>query len=133
MANNEIGQAIKNARVKAGLTQEELAKKCNLATITIRQYESGRRGLNVKQLAHVARAMGVDWADLVPDVPPDAVDPYTADSEAYEAQIIQDKIMELRSRLLFSYDALNDEGKQKAVERIEELTEISRYCLEDAP
>ena len=74
----EIGQNIKKARIAAGLTQEELAKKCGLATITIRQYESGRRGLNLKQLSHVARAIGVDWADLVPDPEPGEEDDYIA-------------------------------------------------------
>ena len=38
-----IGHQIKEARKKAKLTQAELAEKVGVATITIRQYESGKR------------------------------------------------------------------------------------------
>lgn len=97
----DIGQNIKAARTAAGLTQEELAKKCGLATITIRQYESGRRSLNIKQLAHVARAIGVDWADLVPD-------PEPGEEEEYIVEEDRDYVRKIRPHLA-PVDPLTDE------------------------
>lgn len=38
-----IGENIKRLRIEHGMTQEQLAAGCGLATITIRQYESGKR------------------------------------------------------------------------------------------
>lgn len=38
-----VGQRIKKARIKAGLTQKQLAECCGLATGTIQQYELGKR------------------------------------------------------------------------------------------
>lgn len=39
----DFSKRLKGARKLAGLTQEQLAEGCGLATITIRQYESGKR------------------------------------------------------------------------------------------
>ena len=101
----EIGRNIKTARIAAGLTQEELAKKCGLATITIRQYESGKRGLNVKQLDHVARAIGIDWADLVPDPVPS--------EEEYAAEEDREIIRNIRPHLSALDQLSNEESALK--------------------
>lgn len=50
----DFANRLKSARKGAGLTQEQLAAGCGLATITIRQYESGKREPRydtVKQIA----------------------------------------------------------------------------------
>lgn len=60
-----IGKNIKDARRNAGLTQEQLAKKCNLATITIRQYELGKREPKLEQLSSLASALDVHVLDLL--------------------------------------------------------------------
>lgn len=40
----------------------------------------------------------------------------------------------LKHRLLLSFSSLNDEGQEKAVERVQELTEIPRYrCAPEPP
>lgn len=39
---NPIGEQIKDARIKAGITQEELAEKVGVIRQTITEYESGR-------------------------------------------------------------------------------------------
>lgn len=38
-----LGTRIKKARTMAGLTQEQLAEKCEVATMTVSQWEQGRR------------------------------------------------------------------------------------------
>ncbi|MDE6880201.1 MAG: helix-turn-helix domain-containing protein [Oscillospiraceae bacterium] len=61
----DIGMHIKAARRNAGLTQEQLAKKCNLATITIRQYELGKREPKMEQLSSLADALNVHVLELL--------------------------------------------------------------------
>lgn len=55
----DIGYNIKSARNAAGLTQEELARQCGVATITIRQYESGKREPKYDTLERLADALDV--------------------------------------------------------------------------
>ena len=45
---NRIGENIKQARKKRGYTQKELAELCEFATITLRQYESGKRNPKIE-------------------------------------------------------------------------------------
>lgn len=75
----EIGSIIKQRRKEAGLTQEALAKKVGCATITIRQYESGKREPNLSTLHDIANALNVGIFDLLPDDPNQ--DPYEGLSE----------------------------------------------------
>lgn len=63
----EIGRIIKEKRRAAGLTQEELAKKIGCATITIRQYESGKREPGMETLIDISNALGIEIFDLVPE------------------------------------------------------------------
>ncbi len=74
-----IGSIIKQKRKEAGLTQEALAQKVGCATITIRQYESGKREPNVSMLHNLATALNVGIFDLLPDDPNQ--DPYDGLSE----------------------------------------------------
>lgn len=61
----DIGTNIRVARKNARLTQEQLAKKCNLATITIRQYELGKREPKMEQLSALASALGIHILELL--------------------------------------------------------------------
>ena len=65
----DIGILIKQKRKAAGLTQEELAQKIGCATITIRQYESGKREPSIIVLGNLANALDVDIFDLIPEDP----------------------------------------------------------------
>lgn len=50
-----------------GLTQEELAKKAGLSTMSIRRYESGQRIITAETLHRIADALGVHIFDIVLD------------------------------------------------------------------
>lgn len=65
-----IGDKIKNYRKLAGLTQKQLAEKCELAEITIRQYESDKRQPRIEQLCKISDALGIISTDLLDDVRP---------------------------------------------------------------
>ena len=84
----EIGEIIKEKRLAAGLTQEVLAQKAGCATITIRQYESGKREPNITALSNIADALGVDILDLIPTEPQkDPLSGLTEDEREYIAKI----------------------------------------------
>ena len=114
-----IGKRISAARKQAGLTQSQLAEKCTVATITIQQYELDKRQPRLEQLSKIAVALGVTVSDLVDG------DYWSTLSDAErKAAFAANPYKELLNGL---FDQLNDEGQQKAVERVEELTEIPKY------
>lgn len=63
----EFGGVIRQRRKEAGLTQEQLAKRIGCATITIRQYESGKRTPSLNVLQDIANALDLEIFDLLPD------------------------------------------------------------------
>lgn len=126
-----IGEKIQIARKKAGYTQKQLAQLCEVATGTIQQYELGKRQPRLKQLQLIAEALGIDVIELI------GVDGMVEQShnilknfniknlDIYDAQT--DKNKSKQTVLLNHYNQLNEAGKDKAIERVEELTEIPRY------
>lgn len=121
----DIGQRIKKARKKAGLTQRELAEGANVATVSIQQYERGARQPRIEQLQAISAALGVQVVDLLGpyDGPPL---PGLADGDKLEeAEAV--RYSPSKKRVNAAMDKLNSDGQQKAVERVEELTEIPRY------
>lgn len=57
---------------------------------------------------------------------------FTDKSMSFEESLVEAEAEELE-RMQTAYKQLNRKGKVKAVERVEELTEISRYTKEDPP
>lgn len=55
-----MGEKIKELRMEAGLTQEQLAERCGLSRATINAIENGKYdSVIVKTLAKIADALGV--------------------------------------------------------------------------
>lgn len=149
----DIGGKIKEMRNAAGLTQSQLAQLSGVAPITIRQYETGKRQPRIEQLQKIAKALKVSVAVFLPeklerkyleyeniahDIKRDMIDS-AVDYEEYESAR-KTKISDIQIGLILgenrrkrlekinaSFDKLNDDGQQKAVERVEELAEIPRY------
>ena len=63
-----IGKRIREVRKLKGMTQEELAKKSNLSTMSIRRYESGERTAPERTLKKIADALGVPASEFGPEV-----------------------------------------------------------------
>lgn len=136
------GQLLRRARKKAGLTQAELAEKLNISYQNISQWERDLRQPKVETLEKIAEALKISPADLgiiryeayFPFDPAshqillDAID--RAFKPMPKLEPLNTKVSNseaLRHRLLQNFSALNEFGQQKAVERVEELTEIERY------
>lgn len=56
---NETGQRIMDRRKKLGLTQEQLAERCELTTQAVSYFESGKRAMRPENLMKLAVGLGV--------------------------------------------------------------------------
>jgi transcriptional regulator with XRE-family HTH domain len=59
-----LGETIRAERIKAGLTQEQLAEKADLARNYIGNVERAEYKVTVETLAQIARALGLSVHDL---------------------------------------------------------------------
>lgn len=112
------GQLIKAARKKAGMTQKELGAKLGVAYQTLAQWENDLRNPKLDTLQRIAAALGVPVQDLISDW--EAVD-----KEEFKRVFIYGE--GIKDRIDAALYRLNDEGQEKAAERVEELTEIPKY------
>lgn len=158
-----LGENIRHVRKIKGLTQEELAKKAGMSTMSIRRYENGERIITVAALKRIATALNIPYWNLISDPKPGEADGYNIWQEVLqdyldsENQMVQDILNYLKNRhpsdvefygalkksrgielldakgkrLVNVYTHLNDEGQQKAIERVEELAEVPRYRRQD--
>lgn len=55
---NPIAKRIQDARLKAGMTEKELAKKCGLSPAYIQQIESGKKIINETAAASILKVFG---------------------------------------------------------------------------
>ncbi|MEG1003493.1 MAG: helix-turn-helix transcriptional regulator [Clostridium sp.] len=58
---------LKNARRKAGLTQEELANNIGVSKFTIAKYEQGQREPNLDTLSKIINELDIDFWDIIED------------------------------------------------------------------
>lgn len=117
-----VGDRIKAARTAAKLTQKELAKNSGVAEITIRQYESNKRQPKFEFLAKLAKALNTTPLELYEGA--DILDKLEQTTKNFELLI---KPGEIEHDLLDTFWKLNEKGGKVALERLKELTEISRY------
>ena len=110
------GERIQKARKAAGLSQKELGEKLGVSASMIGQYENDLRIPKIETLEKIATALNVKISSL-------------RDIHEFFFQDLfvpteNDKTM---ARIIEALADLNAEGQQKAIERIEELTEIPKY------
>ncbi len=126
-----IGERIQEARKQAGLKQSELAEIVGVAVITIGQYERDKRQPRLEQLRRIALALNTTVAELVEPGYWDTVSSeelYKAwNDDSYPKNSCSITIEGSRDKMNAAFDQLNYAGQQKAVERVEELTEIPKY------
>lgn len=152
-----IGERIKEIREEVGLTQEELGNRLGVTGVTIMRYEKGTRQPRIEQLEAIAEALDVSVTSLLFGSTPSTEDSdiivvdTTQTKEDLELDEIRKKIekgtatYEEKERFISFWkkasisfqntvknfgvmlSLLNDVGQKKALERVEELTEIPRY------
>lgn len=121
---------LKRIRIKCGFTQQEVADRIGVTKATISKYEKGIRRVNhIEELAALYNVDPVyiltgktsaEWQKAFENNLTDAME---AEREHW-TEILLSGCLGTMQKLL---DKLNDEGQQKAIERVEELTEIPKY------
>jgi len=109
----QYGQTIRTVRKAVKLTQEEFAQKCGISLTSLRRYEANERQPNIATMENMAKSLNMSLGEFL----------WSVDNSSTPA----------KQRLLTAFDQLNDEGQCKAVERVEELTEIPKYRKEKDP
>lgn len=56
---------IKDKRIAANMSQEELAQASNVSRVAITRYETGERVPNIEIAARIAKALGCKVDDLI--------------------------------------------------------------------
>ena len=126
-----IGERIQTARKKAGMKQADLAEALGVAVVTIGQYERDKRQPRLEQFKAIASALDVDVNWLMNGQTMEERKQGMKDYVARRFKEAQDwKESSDRGKLNAAFDQLNAAGQQKAVERVEELTEIPKYQRE---
>jgi transcriptional regulator with XRE-family HTH domain len=70
-----FGMNLKLKRIERGLSQEEFGGLIGLHRTFVGQLERGSRGINVAELPHIARALGLRQVDLLPEAVDDDTHP----------------------------------------------------------
>ena len=116
------------------MSQAELAKIVGISNSAICNYEAGKRAKPTIPIAKaIAEALNVNWWELA-GLPVEEVD----GQKLVRRLDLEEKLMEnyekfhgeeanRREALLSSFDALNADGQVRAVERVQELSEVPRY------
>lgn len=112
------GERIRKFRTEKKLSQSTLGSKLGISQQQIAQYELGTRTPKIDTLAKIANALDVDIDNLLDIETLHPMD-YTEAIFSYE-HIRYDRIKTL-------YDKLNDLGKEEAIKRLDELTQIEKY------
>ncbi len=123
-----MGNRIRELRKERKLTMKQLGDALGLAESTISQYENEKRIPDIKTWAKLSEFFHVSTDYLLG---------YVSDPFFY---LDNDKIIreinsygespeqvDTKCWLLSAFDQLNEVGQQKAIERLEELLEVSKY------
>lgn len=103
-----IGNQIRQARKKAGLSQEKLAEIAELHTTTISEIECGKSNLTISSLEKIANSLQVPASSLMPDMPE------TKDKE----------MTEIIFRILCNNDKLGKTGKRRHLQLLRTISSI---------
>ena len=108
------------------------------------QYETEARRPSIKTAKEIAMILGIDARTLFVEFEADdltlapAATMRLAEIEQAKVEVIPANLksslatLTPKERIVTALDRLNPGGQQKAVERVEELTEIPRYRRQDA-
>lgn len=139
MENSNLYLTIREERIKQGISQKELGEMVGLPQQAINRIEQGQRKLDVELFEKLCKSLNIKKIGSFTvnfissfykmDVGDDPICPVGELEEEFSSN----DFLSREESLLANYRQLNNIGQKKAVERVEELTEIPRYTRPDKP
>lgn len=132
----KIEDKIRRARLRKGITQNQIAEKIGISQPTYAQWENGKRKPKLETLKKIADALEVPVSTLYDDY--EFVDPgegLTEDQKAKQKAHDQEHLKVIKKtygaknedKLLHNFNAVNEEGQQKIVEYSNDIAENPKY------
>ncbi|MGD0411047.1 MAG: helix-turn-helix transcriptional regulator [Verrucomicrobiota bacterium] len=63
--SEKLAALLRSVRSESGLTQAEVAKRLKMPQSFVSKYESGERRVDLVELRHICKALGISLADFV--------------------------------------------------------------------
>ena len=128
----QIGNVIRELRVRKGYSQKEMSELTGIPYSTYSNYENNNREPSKEQLQKIANALNIPLSEFTEILMKQChLASLRNGMEGLQFGIVlQDVYDVLKGKnleLLKHFYKLNEDGKTKAIERVEELTEIKRY------
>ena len=137
-----IGKKILELRVQNGLTQKQLADMCGFSQSALNLWENGKRQPKINQVQKIASTLKVSINDLLESNLDDSpiYHVYKKNNDLNSDLFLDYKTHALTQgiswepidiKMIKIFKTLNEAGQAKAIERVEELTEIPRYTKKE--
>ena len=121
----KIGENIRHARQKAGLTQKELGEKLGISQAAVGQFESDKANPKIETLLKIATALNIQLSELVPMN--NALD-WTF--EKIEENRIVREYSAIDMAIKDNLDKMNESAKKKVYNYTEDLVQNSKNWIE---
>lgn len=120
-----LGKRIKKYRKEKGITQKELAKRIGKSYSLVQKYELDITQPPLEVIIKIADVLEVPIEELLKNTNTLLYN----EEERKKFENVMDLMVKSlpQNKLIAAFDKLNEEGQNKAVERVEELTEIPKY------
>lgn len=119
------GERIRAARIKQGLTLEQVANRLGITPTGIVQWEQNRRNPKLSTLQKIAKALDIDVMELIDE---SEKDNYIRLPKQTDEIVLKSKNPELDNAINILL-ALNTDGLKSAVYHLKELQQIPKYYL----
>lgn len=129
----EIGNRIRELRIRKGMSQEELAKAVGYTSehsrSTINKVEKGKNDITQSRLKEYAKALDTSVAYLLGwGIHDERFNPNGELCEQSTAfDIVQNVFGAEAVKLMIAFSQLNEQGRNKAIETVNDLLEIPKY------
>ena len=118
MENIEIGKKIKSERENLNLTLKDIAEDIGVAISTIQRYENGLiKEIKLPVIQAIANSLNVNPNWLI--------------GKENNKYIDNNQITSDEKDLLIKFNKLNNLGKNEAKKRVDELTQIEKYTIDN--